>query len=187
MNAATTYVGATFSASFFLEVLARFLRNILAQLEPTEALETRTRPLASDYTCGEEQAREQLRDGEELYRDELGNWYGKSLRPRFELDNTTRSARDRLTFARAVLEQIIDQAVASRDWQAAIAIQNEHDRVRNDTQQLLADTRLFEHSPSAPPAPRVRLMEISCVVHIAELRAVLDLLAALNVDPHKER
>lgn len=194
MNANTIYLGAHFTAPFFMEWLARFLRNILAQLEATEVVETRLRHIASDRNCTQTQATEQLHNGETLQHeahddeDKEGSWWGKSARPRFELDTSIRDRRTRLLLARAALENLLKQCETSRNWQGAVALQREHDEANYQQLQLQPPANVRVMYPDAPGSnPERRPPVIEIVVHVAELIAVLELLANLNVDPHTER
>lgn len=118
-----TYLFPFFTASFYVECLAHFLKNVCAQIEKTEAATPTFRRIASCHTCAEQQAREYLREHEELHRDQEENeWFAKRERPNYELDSATRAQRARLLLARGALKDLLQQCKASQDRQPAIEL-----------------------------------------------------------------
>ena len=151
----SVFLGASLSVAFFRELLARFLRNITAQLEAIEEPEPKTLFLAS-LSNEREDVATRLLDGETLVLDEDRGYFAESNEPRWKHDASAQRARERLTLARELLINVDEQTQRSQDWQAAQHWQDKD------------------------------LPTLDYVTHVGELRSLLDVLAALGVDPHKE-
>lgn len=181
----TIYLAATITAAFYRALIAQWLENITAQLKNTERPEPRSRFIGDERTMGEQQARENLRDGEELhYDDEERQWRAIYSRPLFELDPIARTARPRLMLARDVLANVQEQLSTSADWQHAHAVQEEYDRARNAVQEQLSLLSVSREKQLITTPP-VRVPPYAYAVHASEVKALLDLLSTFNVDPHK--
>lgn len=181
----TIYLAATITAAFYRALIAQWLENITAQLEATERPEKRSRYIGEESVMGEQQARENLRDGEELhYDDEERQWRAIYSRPLFELDPIARTARPRLMLARDVLANVQEQLTTSADWQHAHAVQEEYDRNAKAVREQLSLLELNQ-AKQLITTPPVRVPTYAYAVHASEVKALLDLLLTFNVDPHK--
>lgn len=151
-------LGANVSLTTFMRMVGGWRRNLAQQLEHTEQPETAQRHLGFCGSLTEQDARAQLREGEELARldehDDEPVWLAKRHRPVWQASKKVAGLRASLTTAVSLLDDLHAECEASKVWQWA--------RSSLDT-----DCRYF--------------------VHVAELTEVLHVLAALGVNPHTDR
>lgn len=185
----TIYLGTTLSLAFYLEMIARLLRNITSQLAALEEPEQHRRYIAEQAAMTDERARAQLLDGESLEAvdDEDGRrWIATKERSYYMRSNELRREHERLCTARHLLVNIEQNTVRSRDWQTALqqrvrSNDAEQERIREQSNVIALDTQQKNASTTRPD-----LYELDFVVHVSEFRAVLEVLTALGVNPHKE-
>lgn len=186
----TIYLGAQLTAQYFYELLSRFLRNIVANIERTERPTKKLRNLyLHKRNTMQMEAQQHLTPGEELVDDpEDDDWFAASMRPAYELDANVRRERERLLLARDLLECVIANAKASGEWQRALAEQTMREDIKNAMERARSHLRVLDPSRADEPTPPFEppVPAYAYAVHISELNAVLDALGRLFVDPHKE-
>lgn len=176
----TVYLSATVSAAFFLEIVAKFLRNITSQLEALERPHRTFRHLGwrADMTQGE--AQRLLSHGETLEIEEDA-WTAVEARPNYDRDPERRREWERLSLARSLLVSIDTQINQSREWQTALrklAVETE----RKHAAQLDLNNVAKLYSTSNEHG----LYELDFVTHVSELRSLIEVLSSMNVNPYRE-